>query len=79
MAVTLLDIYEEMLQWLKDDDSSKPNRLTTRQRLFDKGHLLFLSRQPQAGAAGAPILGHTGTHRVGAVAADKPSVIVCDH
>ena len=39
----------------------------------------WLSRQPQAGAAGAPVLGHAGTHRVGAVAADETPVLVGDH
>lgn len=33
----------------------------------------------QAGAAGAPVFGNSGTHRVGAVAAYEPSVPVGDH
>jgi hypothetical protein len=36
-------------------------------------------RQPQAGAAGASVLGHAGTHRVGAVTADEPSILIGDH
>jgi hypothetical protein len=35
--------------------------------------------EPQACAARAPVLGHAGTHRVGAVAADEPSILVGDH
>jgi len=36
-------------------------------------------KQPQAPAAGASVLGHAGAHRVGAVAADEPPVLVGDH
>jgi hypothetical protein len=39
----------------------------------------WFSGQPQAGAAGAPVLGHAGTHGVGAVATDEPTVLVGDH
>ncbi len=38
-----------------------------------------LPRQPQAGSAGARVLGYAGTQSVGAVSADEPSVLVCDH
>lgn len=36
-------------------------------------------RQLQAGAAGAPVGEHAGAHRVGAVMADKPPVLIGDH
>ncbi len=36
-------------------------------------------RQPQAGAARASVLWHTGTNRVGAVAADEPPILIGDH
>jgi hypothetical protein len=36
-------------------------------------------RQPQAGAAGALVLGHAGTNGVDTVAADVPTVLVGDH
>lgn len=38
-----------------------------------------LPRQPQAGSAGARVLGYAGTQSVGAVAADEPSVPIGDH
>ncbi len=38
-----------------------------------------LSGQPQAGAAGALILGHAGANCVGAVTADEPPILICDH
>src|SRR5579872_3897721 len=34
---------------------------------------------PQAGAAGAPVLRHAGPNGVGAVTADKSTVLVGDH
>jgi len=43
------------------------------------GRLWQISREPQACAAGAPVLGNAGAHRVGAVAADEPTVLVGDH
>ena len=39
----------------------------------------WLPRQPQAGAAGAPVVGYAGAYRVGAVAADEPPILVSDH
>jgi hypothetical protein len=39
----------------------------------------WLSGQPQAGAAGAHVLWHAGAHRVGAVTADEPPVLMGDH
>jgi hypothetical protein len=59
--------------------SSKPHSLTTRKRLSDRPHPLFFSRHPQAGAAGAPVLGPAGTLRVGTVMADEPTILIGDH
>ena len=39
----------------------------------------WLSGQPQAGAARAPVLGHAGANRVSAVAADEPPILIGDH
>lgn len=39
----------------------------------------WLPQQPQAGSAGACVLGYAGTQGVGAVAADEPPVLVGDH
>jgi len=38
-----------------------------------------LSGQPQAGAAGAPVIGYAGANRVGAIMTDKPTVFIGDH
>ena len=39
----------------------------------------WFSGQPQAGAAGASVLGHAGAHGVGAVTADEPPILISDH
>jgi hypothetical protein len=39
----------------------------------------WLPQQPQAGSAGARVLGYAGKQGVSTVTADEPSVLVCDH
>ncbi len=43
------------------------------------GRLWQIDGCPQTVAAATPVFGHAGTHRVGAVATDEPTVLIRDH
>jgi len=51
---------------------------------FGRGYDLTVLRAgarllPQAGSAGAPVLGHVRVYGMGAVTADKPPILISDH